>query len=152
MSSINPQEDQQQPFKDEENTENQEAIPIGQPVAFFAEIETVSLLMKYEKIFESISEMAFTGADYLEKEFGVPYPFNYIVVVLSSILSLYLSSIIRPLICPKSKQKQHVFNTIDSVDMSRIMKTLEKMDSKINDNKNVVKSSDFIIHVSVNHS
>ena len=60
MSSINPQEDQQQPFKDEENTENQEAIPIGQPVAFFAEIETVSLLMKYEKIFESISEMAFT--------------------------------------------------------------------------------------------
>ena len=122
-------------FQDPHIIEGAEVAQAGspipdQPVAFFAEIETISLLMKYEKIFESFKEMAFNGADYLEKDLGVPYPVNYVIVAMSSILSLYLSSLIRPLLCPKKRQNTHVFNTIDSIDMAKLMKTLEKIEKQ----------------------
>lgn len=101
-----------------------------QPVSFIAEFETITLLMKYEKVFYSLKEFAFSSVDYLESDVGVPYPFNYIVFILGSICSLYMTSILKSLMCPKKPKDTHVFNNIDSVDLSKLMKVLERIEKR----------------------
>lgn len=101
-----------------------------QPVSFVGEIETIGLLMKYEKIWESFREFTDVSVEYMESDLGIPFPFNYIVFVLSTILSLYFTTFLKSLICPKKPKDTHVFNNIDSVDLSKLMKMLEKIEKQ----------------------
>lgn len=101
-----------------------------QMVGFIGEIETLGLLMKYEKIWENLSLFAEDSVGYMEKQWGIPYPFSYIVFILSSICSLYFANILRGLLCPKKKKDTHVFNNIDSVDLSKLMKVLERIEKQ----------------------
>jgi hypothetical protein len=70
------------------------ANEVPQPVGFIAEIETVSMLMKYEKIFYSFMEFSGSSVEYLEQELGVPYPLSYVIFILGVVCSLYISSLI----------------------------------------------------------
>ena len=76
--------------------EGAEEVPT--PLGFVAEIETLSLLMKYEKIWYGFKQFADESAAYFEKDLGIPYPFNYIVFILVTIVTTYLTNILRGLL------------------------------------------------------
>ncbi|CAI2361523.1 unnamed protein product [Moneuplotes crassus] len=107
-----------------------EAKDVPQPTMLIGEIETISLLFKYEKILYGIKEFADTYAEYFEKELGFPYPFNYIAFVVVTIVTSYIANKLRNLVFPKKKKDAHVFNNIDSVDLSKLMKLLEKIEKQ----------------------
>lgn len=105
-------------------------MPPPQPVAFFAEVETITMLMKYEKIAQNVIAVVDDYAKVLE-DYGIPSPFSYIIVITSSILSLYTTRVVKSLVCPPKKAKPtHVFNTLDSVDMSKLMIILQKIEKQ----------------------
>lgn len=120
------------PVNQEENEGEGNPDETPQPVMFIAEIETFSMLMQYQKIITGMTESLNNGAEYLEREYGVHYPFNYIIVVLSTVVSMYVANQLRNMMCRKKKQDPHVFNTIDSVDMAKLMRILENLDKKSN--------------------
>ena len=114
-----------------------------QLLGFIPEIETISLLMKYEKIWASFCVLATDSSTYLEQELGIPFPFNYIVFVLSTIVSLYLSTYLKTLLCKKKNKETHVFNNIDAVDLGKIMKLLEKIEGQ---GKGQIKVSNYQLY------
>lgn len=123
-------QDQGHIFEEAEITQVGEHEDIGQPTMFIGEVETIGMLFKYGRIWESFQEIADSSAGYLENEFGVPYPFNYIVFVLTTICSLYISNLLRTLLFPKKPKESHVFNTVDAVDMSKLMRVLENIEKQ----------------------
>jgi len=65
---------------------------IPQPVSFFAEVEAITMLIKYERIVDGFFDFSGTSIEYLQNEMGVPSPFSYIIFFMGTIVSLYLST------------------------------------------------------------
>ena len=105
-----------QPIEGAEITQLGPNNEVPKPVGFVAEIETISLIFKYEKVIETVKEFISGGAKSLEKEYGVPFPFNYIIMITGSIVSIYVSNLLRGYMCRKKKEPTHVFNTVDHID------------------------------------
>ena len=90
---------------------------VPKPVGFVAEMETVSLIFKYEKVIATFKEFISNGAENLNTNYGVPFPFNYIIMIWGTVVSIYTSNKIREYMCRPKKAKPHVFNTVDHIDL-----------------------------------
>lgn len=89
--------------------------------------ESLSVLLSYEAIIETVIATLSDYSRYAREELGIPFPFNIILVLMLAFVVLYLAKKIRFMLCRPAKKEEPVLNRIDAEDISLVIKGVKSI-------------------------